>query len=144
MSMRCLKVLDLSENYIGPGACRAIAETLILRSKQKLLEKLEHLNLRCSGIDENGMKDLVKAFKSNRNLKILNLSRNSLKLDGANLLAEVLPELRLLEVLDLGSCDCSERGILKIVASLNSSQHLHLKVLLFTSAYFQYWTRATQ
>lgn len=42
---------------------------------------------------------------------------------------QVLPTLRLLEVLDLSSCDCHERGILAVTANLSSSTNLRLKVL---------------
>ncbi|VDN29294.1 unnamed protein product [Gongylonema pulchrum] len=211
MSMKCLKVLNLSGNYIGLDAYRKIAEALVSRSKQKVLPELrllEVLDLGSCDCSERGILKIVASLNSSQHLhlKKLNFSSNGLGanavtsitlhfasgfhleklsfhannlgsryLDLKDTLSEfgfvdlgnrrnirsyakcvtkslvlfneyhiaalsvrnvgdiVLPELRLLEVLDLGWCDCSERGILKIVASLNSSQHLHLKKLNFSS-----------
>lgn len=53
------------------------------------MEELVELNLSWSGISEEGMKELAGAFRYNPNLKIINLSGNSLKIDGAVALAVV-------------------------------------------------------
>uniref|UniRef100_A0A8R1Y160 Ran-GTPase activating protein 1 C-terminal domain-containing protein n=1 Tax=Onchocerca volvulus TaxID=6282 RepID=A0A8R1Y160_ONCVO len=131
-SQKFAKVLDLRENHIGVNACRKIAEVLRERMRRNM-QSLEEVNLSQNDIAAEGMLEFLHAFRSNPKLKIIILSGNSLKVDGAVAVAEVLPSLPLLEVLDLSSCACLERGILAVVANLNSSIHLRLKILDFSS-----------
>ncbi|VDO29480.1 unnamed protein product [Onchocerca flexuosa] len=131
-SQKFAKILDLRENHIGIIACRKIAEVLRERMRRNM-QSLEEVNLSQNDIAAEGMLELVHAFRSNPKLKIIILSGNSLKVDGAVAVAQVLPSLPLLEVLDLSSCACLERGILAVVANLNSSIHLRLKILDFSS-----------
>ncbi|CAG9531686.1 unnamed protein product [Cercopithifilaria johnstoni] len=132
LSQKFVKILDLRRNYIGVGACRRIAEVLRERMKRNM-QSLEEVNLKQNDITAEGMLEMVHAFKSNSKLKIIILSGNTLKVDGAVAVAEVLSSLHLLEVLDLSSCACHESGILAVAANLNSSIHLRLKILDFSS-----------
>ncbi|KAM3723739.1 Ran GTPase-activating protein [Dirofilaria immitis] len=132
LTQKFAKVLDLRENYIGVDACRKIAEVL-RECMQRNMQCLEEVNLSQNGIATEGMLELIHAFRNNPKLKVIILNGNSLKVDGAVALAEILPSLRLLEVLDLSSCACHERGILAVVANLSSSIHLRLKILDFSS-----------
>ncbi|EJD74672.1 leucine Rich Repeat family protein [Loa loa] len=132
LSQKFLKVLDLRENYIGIGACRRIAE--VLRERMQMnMQSLEEVNLSQNGTIAEGMIELVHAFRSNPELKVIILSGNTLNVDGAIAVAEMLSSLRLLEVLDLSSCTCHERGIIAVATNLSSSTHLRLRVLDFSS-----------
>ncbi|KAK6101894.1 Leucine Rich repeat family protein [Brugia pahangi] len=132
LSRKFVKVLDLHRNYIGINACTRIAE--VLRERMQMnMQSIEEVNLSQNGITAEGMMQLIHAFRSNPNLKVIVLSGNTLEFEGAISVAEVLPSLRSLEILDLSSCACHERGILAVAANLSSSIHLRLKVLDFSS-----------
>uniref|UniRef100_A0AAF5PP30 Leucine Rich Repeat family protein n=1 Tax=Wuchereria bancrofti TaxID=6293 RepID=A0AAF5PP30_WUCBA len=132
LSRKFVKALDLHRNYIGINACRRIAE--VLRERMQMnMQSIEEVNLSQNGITAEGIVQLVHAFRSNPNLKVIILSGNTLEFEGAIAVAEVLPSLRSLEILDLSSCACHERGILAVATNLSSSTHLRLRVLDFSS-----------
>ncbi|VDN03531.1 unnamed protein product [Thelazia callipaeda] len=132
LSRQLVKVLDLEDNNIGDGVCRKIAEALRERS-QRCMDSLEELNLSRNNITAVGISNLADSFKMNPLLKVIILSGNILKVEGAVAVAKALPSLHLLEVLDLSSCACQEHGIMTVVANLSSSVHLRLKTLDFSS-----------
>lgn len=53
------------------------------------MQSLEEVNLSQNGVIAEGMLELIHAFRSNPKLKILILSGNTLKVDGATAFAQV-------------------------------------------------------
>uniref|UniRef100_A0A1I8EH97 Leucine Rich Repeat family protein n=1 Tax=Wuchereria bancrofti TaxID=6293 RepID=A0A1I8EH97_WUCBA len=89
LSRKFVKALDLHRNYIGINACRRIAE--VLRERMQMnMQSIEEVNLSQNGITAEGIVQLVHAFRSNPNLKVIILSGNTLEFEGAIAVAEVL------------------------------------------------------
>ncbi|KAK8870050.1 hypothetical protein IAR55_000620 [Kwoniella newhampshirensis] len=116
---RTLKVLNLSDNQIGPSGLTAIAEALKYNST---LETLDLSSNPCCGPPQEGIAALRTTFTVNTSLKRLFLSDTGLTTDGAISLAEFLPESKSLLHLDVTSNPAVETaGILAISVGLKSN-----------------------
>ena len=100
----------------GNSNARALAEIL----KDNSL--LEDINLRGTGLDDDGLVEICKAIKNNTSITSLNLANNSFGVTGAKALEDALKLNRTLKVIDLTNnqlgfesvqqleCSCSTTG----------------------------------
>ncbi|OCF72201.1 hypothetical protein I204_07466 [Kwoniella mangroviensis CBS 8886] len=117
---RTLKVLNLSDNQIGPSGLVALAEALKYNST---LETLDLSSNPCCGPSMAGISSLRTTFTVNTSLKRLFLSDTGLNTEGAISLAEFLPESKSLLHLDLTDNPLIETaGILAISVGLKSNK----------------------
>ncbi len=90
---------------------------------------LESLNFRCANLQKNFCDVLVLALDPRRTnfisqIKVLNLSKNSLGKDGIKSLVEVLPHNNTLEVLDLSKNFLGVSGACELAVALKNNKSL--------------------
>jgi len=84
-----LRVLDLSANFISEQDIATFGELLAQCTTLQALWLVDNL------IDEDGCIRLAHELASNRGLRYIDLSGNSLTLDGAKVVREILPSTEL-------------------------------------------------
>jgi Ran GTPase-activating protein 1 len=84
-----------------------------------------------NGINPPGVKALSEAFMKNPNLRVINLEDNTLRPDGAGMLAGTIPTLQFLEELNLGDCLLKGSGTKSIMDAIQG--HKTLKAVYMAS-----------
>ena len=117
-SLRYMKSLDLHCTKIRKPDVEALARVL------PSLPLLEQLVLRGIDFDDECEKQLFAAVGKLKYLKELNLCETPIIQTGAEALADVLPSLQLLEILDLGKVDFDDGGQKQLFAALGKLKYL--------------------
>ena len=115
-----LKILGLDNNTVGAKGATTLARML------PSFELLEELYLLDASLDEVDVEKVLKALKSCKKLKLLNLGNNTVAAKGATTLAKMLPSFELLEVLYLSNAGLNEVDVEKVLKALKSCK---LKIL---------------
>jgi len=82
-----LETVELMDNRLGPVACAALGESLMLGANRSLTSLKLDLN---AGIGDEGVVALCKGLRTNRTLKKLSLGYCAVGVDGAEALAAVI------------------------------------------------------
>ena len=113
-SLNKLKILRIGSNGIGDDSMEQFASYL------KHQTSLITLDLSMNVLSWNGAYDLTDAFEdaTNDSLRELNLKGNHIGTDGVEAVAEVIENLKSLQVLDLTDVDVGEKGVTALLDAL--------------------------
>lgn len=107
-----LKVFEVGRNRLENEGAEALASVF------KKLTTLEEVAMPQNGISHRGIIALTKGLSANPRLRVLNLNDNTVGPQGAQALANILPNFRALEHLNLGDCLLKTEGSLILAAAL--------------------------
>ncbi|KAI8514825.1 hypothetical protein Bbelb_074160 [Branchiostoma belcheri] len=116
-----LRELDISSNEIGDTGLKSLTDVL------HVFTALQVLGLRSTGISSAGMRTLVPALCKLTRMAELDISCNTRIGDpGLECLADILPHLTGMKVLNLSGIGVTDRGVSALIVGL---PHMELQVL---------------
>lgn len=110
-----LKVFVCGRNRLENEGATAVSKFF------KMLGTLESVAMPQNGIYAPGIENLANAFASNPNLKVINLEDNSLTEEGAKYIAECLPALKKINMLNFGDCLVRTNGAFALAKALKGN-----------------------
>lgn len=119
-----LETIVCGRNRLESGSASAWAKAYQANSKVKTVRMIQN------GIRPDGIVVLIRDGLSHcKELKTLDLQDNTLTVDGAKALANVIGSLSELEELGVGDALLKARGALALMAELSKSKHYALKTI---------------
>lgn len=88
-----------------------------------------------NGIYHEGIKALSESFKKNSNLRLIDLNDNTITLKGAKHIANALPHLQKLKVLNFDDCLLRTDGA-TVLADALTEKHMNLEVCHIIKLYY--------
>ncbi len=121
---RCTWEVDFGSSGLGAEVCEYLAYGL--RSQDEVCGSIDRLDLSCNSIGQEGMAHLRK-FPDSLFQQLSHLEVHQCRLDGSalGLLAETIPAMTHLELLDIGGNPAGDGGTAKLLQSLATASRLH-------------------